>query len=145
MLWHFSKNRAIPWQKKVRYLWNLGEGMYFWATAPLLLFLLGNLPIAIAHRDPRVTVLAQNAPFILQWLMSLSMIGVMLSAVLGTLMLPTNVRRRPTPLTWVLMVFQWLLLPLTLIVFGSIPVTEAHTRLMLGRYLGFDVTEKARE
>lgn len=118
--------------------------MYFWATAPLLLFVLGHLPIAVAHRAPEVTVLAQNAPYVLQWLMSLSMIGVMLSAVLGTLMLPARRTQHPSILAWAVMVLQWALLPLTLVLFGSIPATEAQTRLMLGRYLGFDVTEKAR-
>jgi len=146
MLWHFPKRRSIPWSMKLRYLWNLGEGMYFWATAPILLFVLGHLPIALAQSSGQVSVLAQNAPYVLQWLMGLSMIGVMLSAVLGTLMLPRaqSGSGQITSLSWTLMVLQWLLLPLTLILFGSIPATEAQTRLMFGRYMGFDVTQKAR-
>ncbi len=145
MLWHFPKATRIPWGKKFKYLWNLGEGMYFWATAPLLLFVLGHLPIAVAARQSEVSVLSQNAPYVLQWLMSLSMVGVMLSAVLGTLMLPRRRGSYPSPMTWLVMVAQWVLLPVTLVLFGSIPATEAQTRLLLGRYMGFDVTEKTRQ
>jgi hypothetical protein len=40
---------------------------------------------------------------------------------------------------------QWLLLPLTLIIFGSFPALDAQTRLMFGRYLEFWSTEKFRK
>jgi len=42
-------------------------------------------------------------------------------------------------------VFQWLLLPLTLIFFGALPALDAQTRLMLGKHLEFWATEKTRK
>lgn len=143
MIWHFLKNKEIPLKKKIKYTWNLGEGMYSWATAPILIFILGRLPLIFASEQVAKTVIAQNAPLILEWLMTLAMIGILASAIFSLLILPPRPKSQPKYKILV-MILQWVFLPLTLIIFGSIPATEAQTRLMLGKYLGFWVTEKAR-
>lgn len=136
----FRADPAIPFGKKVRYLFNHMEGMYTWATAPLMIFLFGQLPLVLV-RDPNALI--QAAPFTLQHIMQLAMAGVFVSAVLALMLLPP----RPASVkgwAWLLMVAQWMLLPVTFILFGALPAIDAQTRLMLGRYLGFNVTKKAR-
>ncbi|MCR4280688.1 MAG: glycosyltransferase family 2 protein [Candidatus Komeilibacteria bacterium] len=143
MAWNFYKNKKMPLVKKVRYLWNQTEGVYSWATAPIIIFLLGRLPLYFADKTEQSTYIAQQAPFILEFLMTISMLGLIITAVFSTLLLPP----RPLKYHWsiyLVMIGQWIVFPITMIFFGSIPAIEAQTRLMLGgRFrLGFWVTEK---
>ncbi len=137
----FRKDPKISRIRKCWYLFNHLEGMYTWATAPVLMFVLGWLPLWLARGQTNAIV--QAAPFALEQLMQYSMIGILISAVVALTLLP----RRPDHVgrhTWIVMIFQWILLPVTFIVFGSFPAIDAQTRLMLGKYLGFSVTKKAR-
>lgn len=138
-----GQGREVPFLKKMYYLWNQTEGVYSWATAPIIILLAGHLPLWLASTQDRATALFQNAPHILALLMRLAMIGLIVIAILYTLMLPT----KPKEYKWhhyIAMLLQWILVPVTLILFGSIPATDAQTRLALGgRFrLGFWVTEK---
>jgi hypothetical protein len=90
-------------------------------------------------------VIVQNTPFVLEWLMGLAMLGILVSALFSFLLLPPRPKHQPRR-KWIIMALQWLLLPITLIIFGSCPAIDAQTRLMLGgKYrLGFWVTPKER-
>lgn len=144
MIWFFRKNKKIPWSKKFRYIWNLGEGMYSWAVAPILIFLLGRLPLFVASFKQETSAVAQNAPYVLQMLMIAAMVGLILMAAFSTFLLPK--RPRQVKKTKIIeMVLQWVLFPFTMVAFGSIPAIDAQTRLMLGKYLGFQVTKKVRK
>ncbi len=137
----FKRDKTIPRFKKFQYIFNHIEGMYTWATAPIIMFVLGWLPLWVAKGN--TNAITQAAPFTLEQIMQLAMIGVMISALMSFTLLP----RRPghvRPFTWIIMILQWGLLPITFIVFGSFPAIDAQTRLMTGNYLGFNVTKKAR-
>ncbi|MFA6098381.1 MAG: glycosyltransferase family 2 protein [Patescibacteria group bacterium] len=144
MIWNFGRNKKISLVKKIRYIFNQTEGVYSWATAPILILILGYLPIWVANFHGYSSVVAQIAPFILKWIMMIGMFGLVLQAVVSMTMLPP---RPPGYPAWklIIMVLQWLFVPVTLILFGSIPATDAQTKLMLGKYLGFSVTEKMRK
>ncbi len=145
MLFHFGKKKdLIPFKVRIKYIWNLAEGMYSWATAPLLLFILGRLPLYVAGPQVKATVLAQNAPFVLEWIMSIGMIGIFVSAILSIRLLPPRPAQHPR-YKWLIMLAQWILLPINIVIFGALPAAEAQTRLLLGKYLGFFVTPKARK
>jgi len=143
MAYHFWRTKKIPFARKFRYIWNQLEGVYSWATAPLIIFILGRLPLALASNEVKTTLLAHNSPEALKWLMTLAMVGLFLSAFLSTLLLPPRPKDH-SPLLYLSMILQWVLFPACMIIFGAIPATDAQTRLMLGKYLGFWVTEKQR-
>jgi len=143
---HFFGRRAnknIPLKKRLQYIWNQTEGMYSWAIAPLLILLVGRLPLYLASDEDKATAFFQNAPRMLENLMVIGMVGLIFNSVMYTLMLP----QKPKNYSWfnyVVMLIQWAIFPITMIIFGSIPAIDAQTRLMLGgKYkLGFWVTEK---
>jgi hypothetical protein len=141
MVEQFRRHPLIPTRLKLKYVFNHMEGMYTWAAAPLLIFILGWLPLRLAGAE--ANALVQAAPFTLEWLMRMAMVGVFVSGTLSLTLLPP----RPASVrkwNWLVMVGQWALLPFTFILFGALPAIDAQTRLMLGRYLGFNVTEKGR-
>jgi hypothetical protein len=140
----FVRNPNFPLKKKLFYLWTLGEGMYTWATAPLMIFILGYLPFWVAPEALRSGVFFQNTPHTLEWLMRLSMLGVLISAVASMSILPPRPAHKGTRST-IVMFLQWALVPVTFVVFGSFPALDAQTRLLLGKYMGFNVTEKKRK
>lgn len=146
MTTHFLRNKKIPWGKKLKYLVNQSEGQYSWATGPIFITLLGRLPLYVASREHLSFAIVQNAPYILEILMALAMLGVLVAGFINIFFLPGRPPKYKKS-KWIVMALQWLLLPFTMIFFGSVPALDAQTRLMLGgKYrLGFDVTEKHRK
>ncbi|MBI4092744.1 MAG: glycosyltransferase family 2 protein [Candidatus Kerfeldbacteria bacterium] len=145
MVWNFITNQRIGFGKKLKYVWNQLEGVYSWATAPILIFVLGWLPVSVAQARGNTTLIVQSAPHVLQTLMTLATVGLIAGAVISTILLPPPPPARRRFLGFLPMLLQWVLFPVTMIIFGSIPATDAQTRLMLGKYLGFWVTEKTRQ
>lgn len=143
MLWHFPQAKRIPLRLRIRHLFNQVEGMWSWGTASLLIFFLGYVPLWVIQDDMITHPIAAAAPIILQVVLSIANVGLIISVILGTLILPNRPQRYPRG-RWVVMIAQWLLLPISMIVFGALPAISAQTRLLLGNYLGFYVTEKTR-
>lgn len=141
------KGKKIHWFKKFRLVFNQIEGMYSWATAPILIFVLGRLPLFISsYQAVSSSVIVQNAPFVLEKLMTLSMFGLLVSAFFSFFVLPPRPKKYKKS-KYLIMALQWALLPITFIVFGAIPAIDSQTRFMLGSkyHLGFFVTPKARK
>ncbi len=147
MLFGFLKNKKIPFRIKARHTFVQIEGFWSLATNPIMLLVLGWLPIILGGSAFRDTVLSYNLPNMTQALMTIATMGLVLSAVIAASLLPpmpahyTKRKRR-----WVFMTLQWLFVPITIIIFGSLPGIDAQTRLMTGRYIGaFWVTPKHRK
>jgi hypothetical protein len=139
----FIKNKKISLSKKLRYGFTVVEGFHSWATNALIIFLLGWLPVIVGGSEFNRTVLSLNLPYITRTIMTLSMVGLISTAVLSIILLPP----RPPKFgkfKYLWMILQWILFPVTTIGLGLFPGLEAQTRLMLGKYMGFWVTPKYR-
>lgn len=139
----FLKNKKIPIKIKLKYLFIVGEGFHSWATNSIIIFLMGWLPLLIGGVAFRTTVLSYHLPQLTQWLLGISMFGIVTSATLSVLLMP-NAPRSHSKLNHAWLFLQWFLTPIVLLLFSSVPALEAQTRLMFGKYMGFWVTEKSR-
>ncbi|MDP3963003.1 MAG: glycosyltransferase family 2 protein [bacterium] len=144
MLFGFWKNRAMPFGNKLYFTFMQFEGFWSWSTNAILIFLLGWLPLALGGEAFNQSVLSYRLPLITRTLMTLALVGMFISAGISLLLLPP----RPRHFSWtrhIGMALQWLILPVSIMFLGAFPGIEAQTRLMLGKYMGFWVTEKARK
>ncbi len=146
MLEGFKKDPEIPKSKKRYWTFNVLEGFHSWATNALMIFALGWLPLFLGGHHFNMSLLSYSLPSVTRFIIWLSMIGIVSSAILSIILLPpkiTGIR----PKEYVIYFLQWVFMPLTLIVFGALPGLEAQTRLMLGgkHRLGFWVTPKSRK
>lgn len=143
IMFNVWKDKQIPRGKAWHAVFVQLEGFWSLATNPLILFLVGWLPLIVGGHAFNATVLSYNLPVVAKGFLTLAMVGLIFSAIYMMHFLPT----RPKPYTWkrtVLMVLQWALVPITMVIFSAIPGVETQTRLLLGRYMGFWVTPKAR-
>lgn len=134
------KNKAIPFWDKAIKIYRLFEGNYSWATASIYIAGVAWLPwfFGPGFKD---TVLGINMMGLIRTLMICTWVGIIISVYVSLLLLPPRppqYRRRK----FIEMVLQWVIVPIQAIVFSSIPAIDAQTRLMLGKYLTFKVTEK---
>jgi len=144
MLFGFIKNKKIPWGTKLRAAFVQVEGFWSLATNPLMIFMLGWLPVLLGGMRFNQTILSYNLPMFTRNMMLFSMIGLVLSAMIYISFLPERPKNFKSTNTF-FMVLQWLLIPITITIFGAIPGLDAQTRLMFGRYMGFWVTPKHRK
>ena len=144
LFYGFLKNKKISLRDKFRHCFIILEGFWSWATVAPLIFFLGWLPLILGGENFNITLLSYNLPKLTSYIMSIAMAGMIISGILSMLLLPPRPAKYSS---WknLSMFFQWILLPITLIVFGALPSLEAQIRLMLNKPLGFWVTEKVRK
>jgi len=142
-LFGFLKNKRIKLKKKISLGFELIEEHWSWATASILIFMLGWLPLFLGGQEFSHTMISYNLPKIISRILTISMVGLIASSYLSILLLP------PKPIEYgrfkyVIFSLSWLLLPFMMIFFTALPSLDAQTRWMLGKYMGFWPTEKFR-
>ncbi|MBT3817506.1 MAG: hypothetical protein HOE80_03605 [Candidatus Magasanikbacteria bacterium] len=139
-----KKGKLIPLWKKAKWVFFEWEGKWSWACVALLITVLGQLPMRIAPASVRQSALFFNTPHLLQILMTMALLGMVTSAIFSFPLLPKRPESHPRH-KYIIMLLQWLLLPITMILVSAIPAIDAVTHLMFGKYLGFNVSQKKRK
>ncbi len=143
ILYHFTKNKNIPLRRRIRVGLTQAEGYWSLVTNPIMLFLLGWMPLFLGGRAFHETVLSYNLPHVVRNLLILAMSGLMVSAMISLTLLPQRPEDK-SRLLYAVLTLQWILVPVAMIFFSALPGLDAQTHLLLGKYLGFWVTPKSR-
>lgn len=125
-------------------LYQYVEGNFNWATASIMISMLGWLPLLVGGPEFRASVVAFNLPFATKALMTTATFFLIFSVYINLVLLPPRPAKYG-PWRSAMMYLQWFLVPIASVVFGSLPAVEAQTRLLFGWYLEFWVTPKARK
>ncbi|MBR6505620.1 glycosyltransferase family 2 protein [Candidatus Saccharibacteria bacterium] len=132
--------RPVPFLKLFPKFWRLLDGHVMLAIMAPIITAGGWVPMimnASAH-----TMVGYNLPNIVSIVETVAMVGLIVTVLISFRMLP------PRPAKYrkgrvVFMLLQWILMPITSILYQSLAAFYAQTRLMLGLYMEkFDVTKK---
>ena len=137
----FSSKRNTPfWPSFTRFV-RLLDGHVTLAAIAILIAFGGWVPLLVNGESVR-SVAAHQLPDTVSILQRIAMIGLAVSIFSSFKLLPPRPERYKRRRN-VLMVLQWVLMPVTSIVYNSMAAYYSHTRLLFGKYLDkFDVTEK---
>jgi len=134
----FTKNSLPKFDVLAKLLRTL-EGHVSWATGTLLVYFAAFIPSLV---DPS-SIAGIQLPLIVSNIQRVGIAGLLISIYICLVTLPPRPARYKRHRS-VLMLLQWVLLPITSVAYGSMAAFNSQTRLMFKRYLSkFDVTEKA--
>ncbi|MEF3692184.1 MAG: glycosyltransferase family 2 protein [Candidatus Moraniibacteriota bacterium] len=137
-------NRAIKLKKKLGIAFEMLEGHHSWATAPFILAFLGWMPLIFGGSEFNESVLAHNLPFITRGLMSLAMLGLIISMSLSFLLMPSRPKKY-SRWKYINMILQWALIPVIAPTLGALPAIDSQTRILIKKYFTeFWVTPKGK-
>lgn len=134
--WH--KNKVPKFDAFGKMLRTL-EGHVTWATGTLLIYFAAFIPPLLHPQN----IAANELPLIVSRVQKIGIAGLLVSLYVCLVTLPPRPARYKRHRS-IFMLTQWIFLPVTSVLYGSLAAFNSQTRLMFKRYLSkFDVTEKA--
>jgi hypothetical protein len=139
----FLKNKHIAILKKLRRSFHLLESHVTWAVWAILLIFIGPLPLVAGGALFNQMAIGYNLPKITGLLFNFTLGTSLAMIILSRTILPP----RPKGVRWsknIVMTLEWIIVPVIIVILGSIPALDAQTRLLLGKYMEFNPTEKSK-
>jgi len=134
---YFLDTRAPFWDKTIR-VFKVIEDHFMWPVNWFIITVGANMPPLLNQNYSR-TVIGKTLPQVSSTILTLSLVSLMA-------MIFIDLKARPKrDLPWwrkALSPFEFVLLPVVGFFFSALPGLDAHTRLMMGKYMEYRVTEK---
>ncbi len=136
--WWLSAKNIPFWERTIRVLKVVLDHL-FWPVNWLIITLGANLPLLLNSRFAQ-TILGQQLPKISSFILTVCMFFLILMIYIDHKQRPVS--QRPTRGLKILQFAEWALMPAVGFFLGALPGLDAHLHLLLGKYIGYRVTEK---
>lgn len=131
---------GVPfWDKTLRVL-KVIEDHFLWPVNWFAVTISAMLP-PLLNEDFNRTMIGKTLPQVTSFLLTISLISMFVIFVIDALNRPPKPGKRNF-FSYLLQPLEFLLLPVAGFFFSALPGIDAHTRLMLGKYIEYKVTEK---
>ena len=138
----FTKDRNIPLGAGIARLFRLLDSHVTLASVAILIAVGGWAPLLI-NAEAAHSIAAHQLPEVISRVQQVALVGLFLTVFFAFKMLPPRPERYKRTRT-IGMIAQWVLMPITAIVYSSASAFTSQTALLIGKYFDkFDVTEKA--
>lgn len=138
----FTRHRHVPLFPSLARLVRLIDSHVSWAASSIIIAFGAWVPLFLNQQATR-SIIAQELPGTVSTIQTIALLGLLVSVYLSFKMLPPRPARYKRSRT-IWMLAQWLLMPVTALIYTTGSAFDAQTRLLLGKYLDkFNVTDKA--
>lgn len=138
----FTRHRQVPFWGGLARFGVLLDSHVTLAVVAIMVGLGAWVPLLI-NPDASRDIVVHNLPQVVGLLQRFAMIGLFVTVILTLVMLPPRPARYGRRRS-IMMVVQWVFMPITAIFYNSLAAFTAQTYLLTGAYLDkFDVTDKA--
>lgn len=138
----FSRNRQVPFGPGLARLVRLTDSHITLASVAILIAIGGWIPLFV-NPEAAHSIAAHQLPEVVSRIQQFALIGLFITIFFSFKILPPRPERYKRHRN-IFMVLQWLLMPITAVVYSSLSSFTSQTALFLGKYFDkFDVTDKA--
>ena len=132
---------TIPfWEKSIR-VFRVLEDLFLWPVNWFAITIGALLP-PLLNKDFSRTIIGKTLPQVTSGILTLCLLALGVMIILNNKLRPRRVGRRIPVLSFLFEALEFVTLPVVGLFFTAIPGIDAHTRLMLGKYIEYKVTEK---
>jgi cellulose synthase/poly-beta-1,6-N-acetylglucosamine synthase-like glycosyltransferase len=138
---HWLMSEDVPfWEKTIR-VFRVIEDHFLWPVNWFAITLGALLPPLLNQQFSR-TIIGKTLPQVTSFILTLCLVALFVIILLNFRLRPKREGRRIPILTPLLETLEFAIMPVIGFFFSALPGIDAHTRLMLGKYIEYRVTEK---
>lgn len=136
----FVLAEGVPFWDKTFRVAKVIEDHFLWPVNWFAVTVSAMLPPLLNDAFSR-TIIGKTLPQVTSTLLTLSLVSMLAVFLIDAASRPSRPKERRI-LSYILQPLEFLLIPIVGFFFSALPGIDAHTRLMLGKYMEYKVTEK---